>query len=61
MGWTIVIGRVWAICGPLLGGVLVGTRLAVPWGFYAFALTGLLATIFILLVPRSPVEAIREK
>jgi MFS transporter, AAHS family, benzoate transport protein len=60
LGWAAGIGRVGAICGPLLGGLLVGAGLAVPWGFYAFALVGLLGAIFIALVPRSPVETARE-
>ena len=60
LGWAAGIGRVGAICGPLLGGLLVGAGLAVPWGFYAFALVGLLGAIFIGLVPRSPAEAVRE-
>ena len=60
LGWAAGIGRVGAICGPLLGGLLVGAGLAVPWGFYAFALVGLLGAIFIALVPRSPAETVRE-
>ncbi len=56
LGWAAGIGRLGAICGPLLGGLLVGAGLAVPWGFYAFALVGLLGAVFISLVPRSPVE-----
>ena len=60
LGWAAGIGRVGAICGPLLGGLLVGAGLAVPWGFYAFALVGLLGAIFIGLVPRSPAETVRE-
>jgi MFS family permease len=61
LGWTSGIGRIGAICGPLLGGLLVGAGLAVPWGFYAFALAGLLGCVFVSVVPRSPVEAAREK
>jgi MFS family permease len=61
LGWAAGIGRIGAICGPLLGGLLVGAQLAVPWGFYAFALVGLLGSIFIALVPRSPVETAKEK
>ena len=34
LGWVAGIG---AICGPILGGMLLGAGLAVPWGFYAFA------------------------
>jgi benzoate transport len=60
LGWAAGIGRIGAICGPLLGGVLVGAQLAIPWGFYAFALVGLLGTVFVALVPRSPAESVRE-
>jgi len=60
LGWAAGIGRLGAICGPLLGGLLVGAGLAVPWGFYAFALVGLLGAIFIALVPKSPAEAVKE-
>ncbi|MDQ4062911.1 MAG: aromatic acid/H+ symport family MFS transporter [Actinomycetota bacterium] len=60
LGWAAGIGRIGAICGPLLGGFLVGAQLAVPWGFYAFALVGLLGSIFIALVPRSPAESVEQ-
>ncbi len=60
LGWAAGIGRLGAICGPLFGGLLVGAGLAVPWGFYAFAIVGLLGAIFISLVPRSPAESIRQ-
>ena len=61
LGWAAGIGRVGAICGPLLGGLLVGAGLAVPWGFYAFALVGLLGFVFITLVPRLPAASAREE
>ncbi len=60
LGWAAGIGRVGAICGPILGGMLLGAGLAVPWGFYAFACVGLLGCIFIAAVPRSPAEALRQ-
>ena len=60
LGWAAGIGRLGAICGPLLGGFLLSAGLAVPWGFYAFAIVGLLGAVFIALVPRSPAEAIRQ-
>lgn len=47
LGWSAGIGRLGAICGPILGGVMLGTGYAVPWGFYAFALVGLLGAIAI--------------
>ncbi|QIN80728.1 MFS transporter [Rubrobacter marinus] len=55
MGWVAGIGRVGSICGPLMGGFLVGAGLALPWGFYAFALAGLIGAIAIAVVPASPV------
>ncbi len=60
LGWAAGIGRIGAICGPIFGGMLLGAGLAVPWGFYAFAAVGLLGSIFISVVPRSPAEAVRE-
>ena len=59
IGWAAGIGRLGAICGPLFGGLLLGAGLAVPWGFYAFALVGLLGAVFIALVPRSPAEEVK--
>ena len=56
LGWAAGIGRIGAICGPLLGGLLLGAGQAVPWGFYAFALVGLLGAVFVFAVPRSPAE-----
>lgn len=60
LGWAAGIGRIGAICGPLLGGLLLGAGLAVPWGFYAFALVGLLGAIFVFAVPRSPADEARR-
>lgn len=54
LGWSFGIGRLGGITGPLLGGLLVGAGLAVPYGFYAFALPGLLGAFVASLVPRSP-------
>lgn len=60
LGWAAGIGRIGAICGPLLGGLLLGAGLAVPWGFYAFALVGLLGAVFVFVVPRSPADEARR-
>lgn len=60
LGWAAGIGRIGAICGPIFGGMLLGAGLAVPWGFYAFAVVGLLGAVFIAVVPRSPAEVVRE-
>jgi AAHS family benzoate transporter-like MFS transporter len=47
LGWSAGIGRLGAICGPVLGGALLDADLASPWGFYAFAAVGLLGAIAI--------------
>lgn len=47
LGWSAGVGRVGAICGPILGGALLGAGYAVPWGFYAFALVGLIGLVAI--------------
>ncbi|GGG23868.1 MFS transporter [Rhodococcoides trifolii] len=47
LGWSAGIGRLGAICGPILGGALLGADLASPWGFYAFALVGALGAVAI--------------
>ncbi|PAT09786.1 MFS transporter [Corynebacterium hadale] len=45
MGLSAGIGRAGAISGPMLGGLLVSEGLAYPWGFFAFAVVGLLGAI----------------
>ncbi|MEU5876773.1 aromatic acid/H+ symport family MFS transporter [Spirillospora sp. NPDC047279] len=50
MGTVAGVGRVGAICGPLLGGSLVSAGIAYPWGFYAFAVVGAFGAVAISLV-----------
>jgi AAHS family benzoate transporter-like MFS transporter len=50
LGWSAGIGRIGAICGPLLGGALLSAGIAYPWGFYAFALVGALGVVAVSLV-----------
>ncbi|MEV7556029.1 aromatic acid/H+ symport family MFS transporter [Amycolatopsis sp. NPDC089917] len=40
IGWAAGVGRIGAICGPILGGALLSAGIAYPWGFYAFAGVG---------------------
>ncbi|MEV6911301.1 aromatic acid/H+ symport family MFS transporter [Amycolatopsis sp. NPDC051071] len=42
IGWAAGVGRIGAICGPILGGALLTAGIAYPWGFYAFAAVGAL-------------------
>lgn len=57
LGWAAGVGRTGAILGPIIGGLLVGAGLAVPWGFYTFALAGVIAAVIIFIMPRSPAAA----
>ncbi|MCI2422309.1 aromatic acid/H+ symport family MFS transporter [Saccharopolyspora sp. K220] len=57
LGWSAGIGRIGAICGPLLGGALLTAGLAYPWGFYAFALVGALGAVGASVVRRPADEA----
>ena len=59
LGMAAGVGRVGAIVGPTLGGLLVTAGLAYPWGFYAFAVAAVLAVLALSLVPAhlDPVEA----
>ncbi|MEV0082477.1 MFS transporter [Saccharopolyspora sp. NPDC050642] len=45
LGWSAGIGRIGAICGPLLGGAMLTAGIAYPWGFYAFAVVGVLGAL----------------
>lgn len=59
MGFSAGVGRIGAISGPLLGGILVSANLAYPWGFFAFAGVGLLgALIFSISRNQQPRGAI---
>lgn len=42
LGMAAGVGRLGAIAGPLIGGTLVSLGLGHPWGFYVFAVVGLL-------------------
>jgi len=54
LGTASAVGRVGAIAGPLLGGVLLTAGIAYPWGFYIFAIVALVGAICIALVNRDP-------
>jgi AAHS family benzoate transporter-like MFS transporter len=53
LGWAAGIGRLGAICGPLVGGALLTAGVAYPWGFYVFAVVGALGAIAITFAGRS--------
>lgn len=45
IGFSAGVGRLGAISGPALGGTLVGMGLGHPWGFFVFAIVGLLGAL----------------
>lgn len=58
LGWSLGVGRLGAIVGPLFGGFIAASQLGFQWNFYAFAVLALLGAVFMLLIPRSPAEKI---
>jgi MFS transporter, AAHS family, benzoate transport protein len=54
LGTASAVGRIGAIAGPLMGGVLLTAGIAYPWGFYIFAVVALIGAICIALVNRDP-------
>lgn len=49
IGLSAGVGRLGAIMGPLLGGMLVGLGLGHPWGFFIFAAVGLIGALALSL------------
>ena len=45
LGWASGVGRVGAIVGPLLGGLLLAANLSMPLNFIAFAIPGMIAVV----------------
>ncbi|MFC0582179.1 MFS transporter [Micrococcoides hystricis] len=59
-GWALSFARVGAIAGPLLGGWIAGMALGFEWNFIIFAVVGVLAAVFVAIIPttrkETPVE-----
>jgi MFS transporter, AAHS family, benzoate transport protein len=51
LGMSAGVGRVGAIVGPSLTGLLVTAGIAYPWGFYAFSAAAVVALLALLTVP----------
>jgi MFS transporter, AAHS family, benzoate transport protein len=58
LGWSLGIGRIGAILGPILGGLVAGSALSYRWNFYLFAVFALLGALLIAAVP--PARAAAE-
>lgn len=57
LGAASGVGRLGAISGPLVAGLLVGAGLAYPWGFYVFAVVALIGAVAIVGVRRHDAAA----
>lgn len=57
LGWSLGIGRIGAILGPILGGLVAGSALGYQWNFYLFAVFALLGAVLIAAVPTARVVA----
>lgn len=51
LGWSLGIGRVGAIFGPILGGLVAGSTLGFQWNFYLFAGFAALGAVLISAIP----------
>lgn len=60
LGWALGVGRLGAILGPMIGGVILGSALGFVWNFYVFALLAVVGGVLVLLVPRTPVQEAEE-
>jgi len=54
LGGAAGVGRLGAITGPLITGVLLTAGVAYPWGFYLFAVVAALGAAALLIVNRNP-------
>ena len=48
------MGRLGAITGPFLTGLLLTAGIAYPWGFYLFAVVALIGAVAVAVVNREP-------
>ena len=51
LGWALGFGRLGAISGPIVGGLLLQKGVSLSWCFYVFALAGLLAAAAVFFIP----------
>ena len=52
LGWSAGAGRTGAIVGPVITGALVTAGIAFPWGFYLFAVVGVLGALALSVTRR---------
>lgn len=57
LGWALGVGRLGAILGPMIGGVILGSSLGFGWNFVVFGVLALVGGLLVLLVPQTPTTA----
>ncbi|MBM4763721.1 aromatic acid/H+ symport family MFS transporter [Bacillus sp. B15-48] len=58
LGWGLGVGRIGAISGPILVGVLLTMNVDLLWSFYTFVIAGIIATISIAFMPNKKDEIV---
>lgn len=53
IGWALGVGRLGAILGPTVGGVIIDSRFGAIWNFYLFAAVAVLGAIAVAAFPRT--------
>ncbi|TKJ01635.1 aromatic acid/H+ symport family MFS transporter, partial [Bacillus cereus] len=51
LGWGLGLGRVGAIAGPILIGIIMKMQYDLAWNFYLFSFAGLIAAISVFFIP----------
>ncbi|EEL78247.1 Benzoate transport protein [Bacillus cereus AH676] len=51
LGWGLGLGRVGAIAGPILVGIIMTMQYDLAWNFYLFSFAGLIAAISVFFIP----------
>ncbi|MBM7714594.1 AAHS family benzoate transporter-like MFS transporter [Bacillus thermophilus] len=58
IGWGLGIGRIGAISGPVIIGLLLSMNFDLIWSFYTFVIAGIVATIGVALIPNKKGEIV---
>ena len=56
LGWSLGVGRIGAMMGPIIGGIIASTALSYQVNFYAFAAVAVLGAIVVSSVSTRTTE-----